>query len=82
LTNGHIIAGTGTIALDGTVGPIGGVEQKVAGAEIADAEYFLTPPENYEDALAAARKINVIEVATAEQAIQFLQRLPPPEPQQ
>jgi PDZ domain-containing protein len=77
LTGGHTIAGTGTISLDGTVGPIGGVQQKVAGAEFAGAEYFLSPAENYDDARAAARHIQVIKVETAEQAIQFLQSLPP-----
>lgn len=77
LTMGRVIAGTGTINLDGTVGPIGGVEQKVAAAEGAGAQYFLSPPENYEDALAVARNIKVIKVATAEQAIDFLNSLPP-----
>ncbi len=77
LTGGRKIAGTGTISLDGTVGPIGGVQQKVAGAEIAGAEYFLSPPENYEDARAVARHIQVVKVDTAEQAIQFLRSLPP-----
>jgi PDZ domain-containing protein len=77
LTGGRKIAGTGTISLDGTVGPIGGVQQKVAGAEIAGAQYFLSPPENYEDARAAARNIQVVKVATAEQAIRFLRSLPP-----
>src|SRR5262249_39117992 len=32
LTKGHRIAATGEMALDGTVGPIGGVEQKAVGA--------------------------------------------------
>lgn len=76
LTGGHVIAGTGTIDLDGTVGPIGGVAQKVAGAEFAGAEYFLSPPDNYAEALAAAQKIHVIKVATVEDAIQFLRSLP------
>jgi PDZ domain-containing protein len=77
LTGGRTIAGTGTINLDGTVGPIGGVQQKVFGAEFAGAEYFLSPPENYDDARAAARNIKVVKVETAEQAIQFLRNLPP-----
>ncbi|MBX2997028.1 MAG: PDZ domain-containing protein [Caldilineaceae bacterium] len=77
LTGGRTIAGTGTIELDGAVGPIGGVQWKVIGAEAVGAEYFLSPPENYEDALAAARRIQVVEVATAEEAIEFLQSLPP-----
>jgi len=69
LTGGRKIAGTGTINLDGQVGPIGGVEQKVAGAEGAGAEYFLSPPQNYEDAHRVAKRIKVVEVATAEEAI-------------
>jgi PDZ domain-containing protein len=76
LTGGRRIAGTGTIGLDGAVGPIGGVEQKVAAAENAGATYFLSPAENYAAAHAVARRIQVIEVTSAEQAIRFLAGLP------
>ncbi|MDR3575798.1 MAG: PDZ domain-containing protein [Anaerolineaceae bacterium] len=76
LTGGRKIAGTGTINPDGTVGPIGGVQQKVAAAEAAGAEYFLSPPDNYADALSAARSIKVVEIATAQQAVNFLSSLP------
>jgi Lon-like protease len=76
LTGGRKIAGTGTINLDGTVGPIGGVKQKVAAAEAVGARYFLSPVENYEDAASVARKIKVIKVATVQRAIEFLQGLP------
>ena len=60
ITGGRKIAGTGTISLDGTVGPIGGVQQKVAAAEAAGAEYFLSPVENYDDARAVAQQIKVV----------------------
>ena len=76
LTRGLRIAGTGTINLDGTVGPIGGVQQKVAAAEQVGAVYFLCPADNYADAVSVARSIKVIKIATAEQAIQFLKTLP------
>ena len=76
LTGGRKIAGTGTIDPDGSVGPIGGVEQKVAAAEAAGAEYFLSPPDNYADALSVAHHIKVIEIATAQQAVDFLRSLP------
>jgi PDZ domain-containing protein len=76
LTGGRMVAGTGTINPDGTVGPIGGVAQKVVAAEGAGASYFLSPVENYADALAAARKIQVIKIATAQQAVDFLRSLP------
>jgi Lon-like protease len=41
LTGGRTVAGTGTIECDGGVGAIGGVEQKVAAAEMRDADIFL-----------------------------------------
>ncbi len=50
LTNGHVVAGTGTINPDGSVGPIGGIRQKVVAAEAAGAELMLVPERNYEDA--------------------------------
>ena len=78
LTGGRKIAGTGTINPDGSVGPIGGVEQKVAAAELAGASYFLSPPDNYAAALSAARRIRVVEIASIGQAIDFLHNLPPP----
>ncbi len=53
LTGGRIVAGTGEIAADGTVGPIGGIQQKIAGARDDGAELFLVPPDNCEEALGA-----------------------------
>jgi PDZ domain-containing protein len=43
LAKGRHIAGTGTITPDGTVGPIGGIRQKLAGARNEGAELFLMP---------------------------------------
>ena len=43
LAAGEHIAGTGTIEPDGTVGPIGGIRQKLAGARAAGATLFLMP---------------------------------------
>ena len=45
LTKGYQIAGTGTIDADGTVGPIGGIEQKIVAADKAGAEFFFAPNE-------------------------------------
>ncbi len=77
LAPGHKIAGTGTISLDGSVGPIGGVAQKVIGAEEAGAEYFLAPADNYEAAKQAARRIQVVRVENVANALQFLRGLQP-----
>ncbi|MDU0478903.1 PDZ domain-containing protein [Staphylococcus chromogenes] len=51
LTGGKFIAGTGTIAEDGTVGPIGGIQHKVAAAAEAGAEVFLSPAANCKEAM-------------------------------
>lgn len=53
LTGGREIAGTGEIAPDGTVGPIGGIEQKIAGARDDGASLFIVPEANCADALTA-----------------------------
>ncbi len=40
------IAGTGTITVDGQVGPIGGIAEKIIGAEKAGVQIFFTPVQN------------------------------------
>lgn len=72
LRDGRIIAGTGSINKDGTVGDIGGVDKKVVAADAAGASVFFVPNNpvdkevlkedpnaktNYEEALAAAKQI-------------------------
>lgn len=49
LNGGERVAGTGTIAGDGTVGPIGGIRQKLWGARDAGAEWFLAPEANCDE---------------------------------
>ncbi|GAB3283044.1 PDZ domain-containing protein [Sinomonas notoginsengisoli] len=46
MTGGKHVAGTGTITPDGTVGPIGGIDQKLYGARSAGATLFLAPAAN------------------------------------
>ena len=77
LTGGRRIAGTGTINLDGSVGPIGGVKQKIFAAEAVGATYFLCPADNYADAVSVAKTIQVVKIATVQQAVDFLRSLPP-----
>ena len=49
LNGGEKVAGTGTIAADGTVGPIGGIQQKLWGAVGAGADWFLAPASNCDE---------------------------------
>lgn len=76
LTRGRKIAVTGTIGFqDGvaTVGPIGGMEEKVRGAIAAGAEIFIVPAADGPRALAVAPKeLRVIPVATLDDALAAL----------
>ncbi len=77
LTHGHVVAGTGTIAPDGSVGGIGGIRQKVVAAEAAGAEVLLVPASNYDDALTApADDIQIVSIASVDEALSFLAGLP------
>ena len=51
LTQGKIIAGTGTIDPDGNVGEIGGIQQKLIGARDAGAVLFLAPQGNCDEVI-------------------------------
>ena len=53
LTGGSDVAGTGELTSEGTVGAIGGIQQKIAGAREAGADLFLVPADNCPDALGA-----------------------------
>ena len=80
LTKGNIIAGTGTIESDGTIGEIGGIEHKILGAYSAKAKYFICPGgDNYKDAkkYIKEKKLNIqlIQVDTFEDAIEKLESL-------
>ena len=50
ITNSMIVAGTGTIEIDGSVGPVGGIKQKIIAAKRASAELILVPVANFEEA--------------------------------
>lgn len=75
ITGGKSIAGTGTININKEVGSIGGVKQKVKAAEEAEAEYFLVPGSNYNQARDAAQEIEIIPVDTFKEVQEFLQGL-------
>lgn len=73
LTAGRHVAGTGEISPDGTVGPIGGITQKLLGARRKGASVFLTPAANCEEALEAAPKgLTLVRVSTLREALEGL----------
>lgn len=79
ITGGKKIVGTGTIDINGNVGEIGGVKYKLIGAVKNDADIFMCPEENYEEAIEVAEEkdydITIISVSTFEEAIKKLEEL-------
>jgi Lon-like protease len=76
LADGRHVAGTGTIDDDGKVGPIGGVQQKVAAASEAGADVFLTPAGNCADAAAVNPDgLTLVRVETLDDALTALDAL-------
>jgi Lon-like protease len=73
LLSGRNVMGTGTLAGDGTVGPVGGVPQKMLAAADAGADIVLVPSLQLEEALAAAPEgLDVIGVADLAEALAVL----------
>ena len=78
LSNGRVIAGTGTIDSNGNVGEIGGIKYKIKGAVKDKAEVFFVPKDNYKEAkkLVDKRgyKIKLVKVNTLEDAVNYLKK--------
>lgn len=70
-----VVAGTGTIEPDGSIGEIGGVQQKVYTAEAAGAGIMFVPRANYEDARAVAKRVEVVPVDTIRDALSILSQM-------
>jgi PDZ domain-containing protein len=74
ITGGRTIAGTGTVDGFGTVGPIGGLQQKIAAAVKAGATVFFAPASECSEATSAAPKsltlIKVDKLSTVVSALQ------------
>jgi PDZ domain-containing protein len=76
LTRGRFIAGTGEISPAGAVQPIGGIQQKMAGARAAGATIFLTPAGNCSNTTGAVPAgLRLVKVSTLAGAISDLQAI-------
>lgn len=77
LTGGAKIAGTGTIADDGAVGAIGGIQHKMAGARDADhADWFLAPADNCTDVRGnVPAGLSVVKVGTFDEARRAVEQI-------
>ncbi len=76
LTGGTDVAGTGSIDGNGTVGPIGGIQQKIVAAADAGAKVFLVPAGNCAAALGAdvrEGEIELVRTRTMHEAVGSLE---------
>lgn len=75
ITRGRRIAGSGTLRLNGDVGPVDGIALKAQAAEAAGVEYFLAPADHAAAASSVAREMKVIPVHTFDEALTALRHI-------
>lgn len=79
ITKGLTISGTGTIDNEGNVGEIDGVKYKLAGAVKKNADVFICPKGNYEEAIKEKEendyKIKILKVNTFDEALEKLNNI-------
>ncbi|BDV30982.1 YlbL family protein [Microbacterium terricola] len=76
LNAGETVAGTGTITADGTVGPIGGIQQKLWGAKDAGASWFLAPESNCDEVVGHVPDgLRVFSVETLDDSLAALEAI-------
>ena len=78
LLGGRHVAGTGTISPTGDVGGVGGIQEKIAGAEDAGATEFFIPASNCADLDGVRTDVRLIKVSTLRDAITALQAMDAP----
>lgn len=69
LLKGRVVAGTGTITIDGHVGAIGGIDDKIIAARNSGATLFFAPAENCADVTHIPSGITVYSVKTLAEAV-------------
>jgi Lon-like protease len=72
IDDGRKVVVTGALDPDGTVQPIGGIEQKTYAVHEADADLFLVPDRNAADARRYAEGTEVAAVSTFDEALSIL----------
>ncbi|MFD0696754.1 PDZ domain-containing protein [Paenibacillus sp. GCM10027628] len=76
--NGHKVAGTGTMELDGIVGPVGGLEQKAYTVSRTDADVFFVPVSNEAEARKGASGLLIVPVRSIDDILDWLRDHPKP----
>jgi Lon-like protease len=75
LTAGRRIAGTGEVALDGSVLPVGGVAEKLVAVHRRGVSVFLIPADNCRDLRDPTPEgLRLVKVSSVEEALRLLRR--------
>jgi PDZ domain-containing protein len=77
LTRGYYVVGTGTIAVDGSIGAVGGAAEKALAAEQDGAQLFLVPRDDFNEARRWVKTLQIVPVERFEDAIHALCALEP-----
>jgi PDZ domain-containing protein len=72
ILRGRHVSGTGTITIDGEVGPIGGINEKIHSAQKAGATLFLAPIGNRDEIANLPKGMKVVIIATLGDAVKAL----------
>ncbi|MFK7692919.1 PDZ domain-containing protein [Paenibacillus sp. HJGM_3] len=76
ITNGNLVAGTGTINPDGSIGRIGGIEQKAYTVERSGADVFFVPDGQEEEARRGSNRLQIVPVRTVQDVLDWLKAHP------
>ncbi|MFD0675814.1 MULTISPECIES: PDZ domain-containing protein [unclassified Paenibacillus] len=76
ITYGNKVAGTGTIEADGSVGAVGGLEQKAYTVSRTGIDVFFVPYSNEQDARKGAPGLQIVPVRTLDDMLNWLRLHP------
>ena len=76
VTYGNHVAGTGTMEPDGSIGPVGGLEQKAYTISRTNADVFFVPVANESEAKKGAPSLQIVPVRTLDDMMKWLKEHP------
>ena len=76
ILQGRKVAGSGTISANGTVGPIGGISEKIIAAKKAGATVLFASRDNCDEIARDVTGISVVAISTLDEALDYLQMTP------
>lgn len=76
VTYGNHVAGTGTMEPDGSIGPVGGLEQKAYTISRTNADVFFVPAANEAEARKGALHLQIVPVQTLDDILKWLKDHP------